>query len=523
MSGRTGGSAVTRREALAVAALGAAAWYGGGLELALARRPRCAASLSDVEHVIFFIQENRSFDHYFGTYRGVRGFADRHARKLDDGSGLTVFAQPDYPAPGFGGHLYPFRLDTSKNGECVHDIDHTWGPQHRSWNHGRMDGFVREHLKLEGENGTVTRGYYTRADIPYYYALADAFTLCDGYHASVIGGSDPNHAYSISATIDPAGHRGGPLVVNRSGFSPQLSWMTMPERLRSHGITWKVYSSQGADNPTPNPVTTDSPFPMFKQYFSDPYLKARGITPQFPQDFEADVTAGELPQVSWIYADVQSSDHPPFSPRAGEHVVDQVLTKLAGDARLWAKTVLFLTWDENGAFCDHVPPVTAKPGTRDEYLTVAPLPSTAQGIAGPIGLGFRVPMLIISPFTRGGLVCSDRFDHTSLLRFLERRFGVEVPNLSAWRRSVTGDLVNAFNFGAKPDTDIPGLPATAVPPESPDCAEELVEKITGAHLAPVYPVPTNRMPGQEPGSPRRPSGCARAPRKHTFRQTQRPA
>ncbi len=342
-----------------------------------------------------------------------------------------MFAQPGYPAPGYGGHLFPFRLDVAHNGECVHDIDHDWGPQHRSWDGGRMDGFVREHLADEGANGTVTRGYYTRADLPFYYALADAFTLCDGYHASVIGPSDPNHVHIISATLDPDGSHGGPLIGNRPGFSPFLSWTTMPERLRAHGITWKAYSSQSVDNPVNNPVSTDSPFPMFKQYSSDPFLKAHGLDPKYPDDFVRDVGAGELPQVSWVYADIMDTDHPPFSVRAGQHVTDQLLQTLTSKPDLWAKTVLFITWDENGAFCDHVPPPVPPPGTPGEYVTVNPLPSVAEGIAGPVGLGMRVPLLVVSPFTRGGLVCSQTFDHTSLLRFLEARFGVEVPNFSA--------------------------------------------------------------------------------------------
>jgi len=371
----------------------------------------------------------------------------------------------------------------------------------------------REHRKDEGINGTLTMGHYTRADLPYYYALADAFTLCDGYHCSVIGGSDPNHAFSMSGTNDPGGQHGGPLVVNRTGFSPQFSWTTMPERLRAHGISWKVYSWQGADNPVPNPVSTDSPFPMFTQYFSDPFLKAHGITPKFPQDFMSDVAAGALPQVSWIYGDILTSDHPPFSPRAGEYTADTILRALTAQPKLWAKTALFMTWDENGAFFDHVRPLTPPPGTAGEYLTVDPLPSEAQGIAGPIGLGFRVPLLIISPFTRGGYVSSARFDHTSLMRFLETRFGVEVPNLSRWRRSVTGDLTEAFNFAAAPQPRLPALPATAMPVQSPDCALESTEKITGAPVAPVYPVPSNQLPAQEPGQPRRPSGCAKSKRK----------
>jgi phospholipase C len=153
-----------------------------------------------------------------------------------------------------------------------------------------------------------------------------------------------------------------------------------------------------------------------------------------------------------------------------------------------------------------------RPGTPGEWLTVRPLPADAGGIPGPIGLGFRVPMLVLSPFSRGGFVCSDTFDHTSLLRFLETRFGVEVPNLSAWRRSVTGDLTSAFNF-VRPDTSVPSLPkpsladprvlASDCPTQAPDAGDESFPTVVGYPL----PAPPQMMPGQEPGRPRRPSGC----------------
>jgi phospholipase C len=520
---------LTRREAIAAAAGGAAAgmlaplgWLGHGLRDALAATPapKCGAKLSDIEHVVIFTQENRSFDHFFGSYRGVRGFADPKPLELTDGSGLPVFAQPGYPAAGFGGHLYPFRLDVSRNGACVHDIIHTWGPQHRSWNGGRMDGFLREHLRDEGQNGTVTMGYHTRADIPYYYALADHFTICDNYHCALIGPSDPNHVHIASATIDPDGRAGGPLVANRTSSTPTLSWTTMPEQLRAHGISWKVYSPDTRNVP----LITDSPFTMFKQFYSDPELNARGLQPRFPADFQHDVNAGELPQVSWVYGQIQFTDHPPFPPDASQAELDGILRSLAANPSVWSKTVLFVTWDENGAFFDHVAPPTPPPGTKGEWLTVNPLPEDAEGIAGPVGLGFRVPLLVISPFTRGGLVCSERFDHTSLLRFLEKRFGAEVPNLSAWRRSVTGDLTSAFNFAAAPDARLPSLPAiTTGQQETPDCASELAEKLTSAPVAPVYPVPPNRMPGQERGSPRRPAACATSKRhKPAHRKRKRP-
>lgn len=164
--------------------------------------------------------------------------------------------------------------------------------------------------------------------------------------------------------------------------------------------------------------------------------------------------------------------------------------------RVWRKTALFITWDENGGFFDHVAPPVAPKGTKGEYLSVANLPAAANGIRGPIGLGFRVPMLVVSPFTRGGLVCSDTFDHTSMLRFVETRFGVEVPNLSAWRRRVTGDLTGAFNFAARPNDRRPRLAAPGSA-RGVNCNPSTDKPVT---------VVSAGFPTQERGTRRRPSG-----------------
>jgi phospholipase C len=489
---------LTRREALAAGLAGAAALYGldGGTRLleAAAEAPR-AGRLQDIEHVVILIQENRSFDHYFGTYRGVRGFSDPHALP-------GVFAQPGYPAPGYDGRLLPFHLDTAQgHGVCVPDPTHAWGAQHRSFAGGRMDGFVTEHLAADGADvGAITMGHYRRGDLPFYHALADAFTICDGYHCSVLGPSYPNQVYAVSATLDPAGRAGGPLV---EGASPgSLSWTTMPEQLQARGISWKVYTSP--DNYTPGEVG-DPPFQFFAQYSRRPDLAANALTPTFPGDFQADARAGSLPRVSWVYAPVAWSEHPPAPARYGEATTALVLSTLTDDPALWAKTALFVTWDENGGFFDHVVPPVPPPGTPGEFLQTNPLPDAAEGIAGPIGLGFRVPLLICSPFSRGGFVCSDTFDHTSVLRFLEARFGAEVPNLSAWRRATCGDLTSALNF-AGPDRSVPALPPTSFGDPSVaggDCTTNVPGKLASSG---TVVVPPNSMPRQEPGSPRRPSG-----------------
>jgi phospholipase C len=183
------------------------------------------SKLADIEHVVILIQENRSFDHYFGSYRGVRGFSDQSA----------AFQQPD-PANTTNapvGTLLPFHLDTSKaNAACTHDITHDWVPQHQSRDNGKMDGFVSSRLAINSNDAALSMGYYTRADIPYYYALADAFTLCDNYFCSVIGPTDPNRLYTVAASLDPDGTNGGPvlqtIVANRAAFYGRLTYTTMP-------------------------------------------------------------------------------------------------------------------------------------------------------------------------------------------------------------------------------------------------------------------------------------------------------
>jgi phospholipase C len=487
---------LTRREALrAGAALAGALAVPKSVRDALAAAPRCGR-LSDIDHVVIFVQENRSFDHYFGTYRGVRGFAARDGR----------FAQPGYPAPGYDGKLLPFHIDSNANGQCTHDITHDWGPQHRSWNGGAMDGFVREHLAAEGmADGPLTMGYYRRDDLPFYYALADAFTICDGFHCSVLGPTDPNQLYLASGMLDPEGRYGGPILetfgsdrISRYGT---LTYTTMPEQLEARGVSWKVYSS---DNATP---TEDPAFPFFRNLQQNPALHAKALEPTFPMTFRDDCASGALPQVSWVYATIAESEHPPAPIELGEQTAGAVLGALTSNPALWQRTALFITWDENGGFFDHVRPPTPPAGTPGEFVTAATLPSAAQGIRGPIGLGFRVPLLVVSPFSRGGFVCSDRFDHSSILQFVEARFGAEVPYLSDWRRSVTGDLQSAFNFAA-PDASVPALPDRRVTDPAvlgSNCAIE-PSTIAGVPNLTPYPVPPNAMPGQEPGSARRPSG-----------------
>jgi phospholipase C len=467
------------------------------LESAVARTHRCGGKLGDIEHIVVLMQENRSFDEFFGAFPGVRGFDDRNNR--------AAFSQPGYHGPGARrGHLLPFHVNgRTPSGQCLgtHDTDrpnHDWEPQHQSWNRGRNDRFYEVHSRpqWDGPFGVNVMGYYQQPDIPYFWALARQFTLCDTYFSSVIGPTEPNRLFSVSGTLDPDGRHGGPCVetnFNGQGLSGNFSWTTMPEQLQARGISWKSYTAAAGQ--------FDSPFPAFRQFGTNPTLNRLGIQPTYPADFEADLARDQLPAVSWVQVTFADSEHPWFPPAKGEFAVDQVLRAIWARPHIWRKTVVIINHDENGGFFDHVTPPTPPPGTKGEYLTVRRLPASAAGIRGPIGLGFRVPCIVVSPWSRGGLVCSDTFDHTSVLRLIERRFGAEVPNLSRWRRSVTGDMTTAFNFAAAPDYSVPKLPPTSA--TSPlvttgDC-------VSGS-LVP-YPVPkTIKQPRQQPGRARRPSG-----------------
>jgi phospholipase C len=487
--------------AAAAAELASLGLLGCGISKFIPSVGSACSKLTDIEHVVILVQENRSFDHYFGSYRGVRGFSEQSA----------AFQQPD-PANTTNspvGKLLPFHLDTSQaNAACTHDISHAWVPQHQSWDNGAMDGFVSSRLPIDSNDAVLSMGYYTRADIPYYHGLADAFTICDNYFCSVMGPTDPNRLYTMAASLDPDGKNGGPvlqtIVTNRAAFYGRLTFTTMPEQLQARGISWKVYSSP--DETILGGILSDNVLSYFKN-FQDPasVLHQNAFGPQFPAAFLSDVALGNLPQVSWLIGSILTSDHPPAPSLFGESILSLVVGALSANPILWAKTLLLVTYDENGGFFDHVAPVTAPPGTPGEYVTAPATPDPtvigSPAINGPIGLGFRVPTLIISPFSRGGYVSSDLFDHTSVLRFLESRFGAEVPNLSAWRRATVGDLTSALNF-KKPDQSMPTLPSPL--PGNQQAILQCEANLAG--MVP-YPVPAKQtLPTQESGTPSRPSG-----------------
>jgi phospholipase C len=381
--------------------------------------------LGSIEHIVILMQENRSFDHYFGTMPGVRGFADPAAITLP--TGKPVFCQPDPSHPQ--GYLAPFHYDTrSTSAQATPSTDHSWPTQHQAWNKGKMDQWVPA-------KGPYTMGYFTGDDIPFHWALAEAFTVCDNYHCSVLGPTNPNRLYMWTGMIDPAGTGGGPVIDNTPAFDNViLSWTTYPERLQQAGISWQVY--QEYDN------YDDNALAWFKQIAGAPAsseLWQRAIQKRPAGWFEADARAGRLPQVSWIVAPTAQSEHPDYYPAAGAEYIASKLDAIASNPDLWAKTLFILTYDENDGLFDHVPPPVAPAGTPGEFV---------QGL--PIGLGFRVPATVISPWSAGGQVCSDVMDHTSLIRVIERVFGVPEPNISGFRRRTCSDFTGALRFGGQP-------------------------------------------------------------------------
>ncbi|GAC1303966.1 MAG: phospholipase C, phosphocholine-specific [Mucilaginibacter sp.] len=563
-----------RKAALLTGAAGLSGVLPASIQRAMAIDPPPGSTYMDAEHIVILMQENRSFDHCFGMLKGVRGYNDPRAIDLPNKN--KVWLQSNKKGETYA----PFRLDIKRTRSTWMDsLPHTWRNQVGARNDGKFDKWLdnKRNGNREYADMPLTLGYYTREDIPFYYALADAFTVCDQNFCSALTGTNPNRLYFWTGTIrEQQNENSRAHVWNDDMDYGTLNWATFPERLEDNGISWKCYQNEvaidtGFEGEEEGWLSNfqDNDLEFFAQYnihLHEPHLIAmqkksvelpgkiaelekkmaglpqgdgqiRGLKKQLRQmksdldavikeravwkqgmfeklserekslhrkafdtnkndphyhqlttlkyddngtkrelkvpkgdvlhQFREDVATGKLPTVSWLTAPENFSDHP-SSAWYGAWYVSEVMDILTKNPEVWKKTIFILTYDENDGYFDHVPPFVAphqhKKGTgkvsdgidtRVEFVTVE------QELArkdfpekfdkeSPIGLGYRVPMVIASPWSKGGWVNSEVFDHTSTLQFLEhflsKKTGkaVKEPNISDWRRTVCGDLTSVF-------------------------------------------------------------------------------
>ena len=511
-SGRRSEPGFSRRRFLQYTGLGAAAAAGLSAAPAAAAADRGSAAsrtlpkgwsgtLADVKHVVILMQENRSFDHYFGTLRGVRGFGDKQALRYPNGT--SIFQQPDKSRTDLG-YLLPYNLTDQTDG----DLDHGWAGDHEAWNGGLWNNWVP--AKTE-----ETMGYFTRNEIPFQYAVADAFTICDGYHQAIMAPTSPNRMYFWTGTSSGWTSNPDDYTVDFGPDAGTAEVTTYPELLQKAGISWQVYTNDQVGDSGSYPDYFlgdygDNPLWFYQQYNTTNstnggtgVLASRGAVTPWKTDagapalskthaayvlssFISDVKSDKLPQVSWIVAPAGYCEHPSYTPDYGAHYVNTVLQTLFSNPDMWKNTALFITYDEHDGFFDHQLPPFPEASVTDEYI---------DGL--PIGPGTRVPMLICSPWTRGGYVDSNVYDHTSMLEFLATWTGVKPANVTPWRASVTGDLTTAFDF-KHPDFSIP----RNIPTLDQTWA---LTQLTGGSTAPPAEG-DQKMPAQEPGTrPHRPT------------------
>lgn len=544
------------KSSLLLAGLGTSSVLHPSILKALAIDPAAHSTFYDAEHVVILMQENRSFDHAFGALKGVRGFLDKRAFVKQDGH--SVFFQKNDE----GKYASPARLDLrNTKSTWMSSLPHSWADQQKALNKGKFDQWLQ--AKASGnkdyKNIPLTLGYYNREDLPFYYQLADAFTIFDQYFCSSLTGTTPNRLFLWSGTLrEQQNGKVKANVVNENidyDKARQAKWKSFPEILEEQNVSWRIYQNEISlpkgmsgeqeawlSNFTDNPIEWFSKFnvkfskgyyqnipniiaylkqeieknPNQKErleamltevqedqikYHPDNYSKLskeeknlhekafttnsndpdywkleigkdengeRLVVPEGDVlfQFRKDVEEKKLPLVSWLVAPEHFSDHP-GSPWYGAWYISEVLNILTKDPETWKKTIFIINYDENDGYFDHVlpfaPPVNpnqpvdmnGKEGVEyvdksQEYMSNPSLKSYEK-VEGTVGLGYRVPMIIASPWTKGGFVNSEVSDHTSVLQFLEKfimkkfKKNVHVDNISDWRRAVCGDLTSAFN------------------------------------------------------------------------------
>jgi phospholipase C len=484
------------------------------IQKALAINADPNSTFYDAEHVVILMQENRSFDHMFGMMKGVRGFNDPRPFTLPDKD--PVWLQKD----AAGNAYAPFHIDINKTKITWQGgLPHSWEDQVAARNGGRYDQWLPV-------KSLMCLGHYDRLDIPFYYAMADAFTICDHNFCSSLTGTTPNRLFMWTGNIKAELNATSIAAVNNSQAESRddvyVDWETFPEVLEDNGIDWKIYQNEiwtahvkGEEVDDWMGNYGDNAIEYVKRYnvklsayfrkHGDPKAKlsAAEVTEKYnklsqreknlidkafasninaPFDylelapfhykddngvaqtlnipkndifyqFRSDVDNGKLPAVSWLVAPQRFSDHT-SSPLYGTWYVSEAIDILTKNPEVWKKTIFILTYDENDGYFDHIPPyVVPKLGDSNSGKVSAKIDISADyelNKDNPIGLGYRVPMLIASPWSKGGYVNSQVFDHTSTIMFLEHLFShktgkrIRSKQISSWRREICGDLTSVF-------------------------------------------------------------------------------
>ncbi|MDM0020824.1 phosphocholine-specific phospholipase C [Variovorax saccharolyticus] len=509
-------------------------------------------TIQDIKHIVILMQENRSFDHYFGTLRGVRGFGDRFPIPL--ASGKSVYFQPN---PNGGAEIQPFRRNSRVSNALIGSgTPHNFPDQQAAWNQGKMDRWIQF-------KNQATMGYFLRDDIPFQFALADAFTICDGYHCSILTGTDPNRIVfwsgsnfnpelrkkginSTDADSEPVNSRcwpspsswvagraqkadgtgqvdAGTGAYNYKYVNTAFKWDTLPDVLQKASISWHIY--QNMNNNWTGAMNGCLAFESFRTAQPGSPIYEHGLTGgpaaadgavNFLAQLKQDVMNGTLPQVSWVLPTQALAEHPGSSEgvAGAADFVSDVLDALTSNPVVWSKTALFVTFDENDGFFDHLAmPAVPSYDVNGNLMGKSTVPldgeyfdasvgsylsanDTTSGKIRPWGLSSRVPMYVVSPWSKGGWVNSQVFDHTSVGMFLEKRFGITVDAISPWHRAVCGDLTTCFDFVTPNDPVVPKLPDTSNFPAI-NAAQRLLST-TAVTTAPATPQPLYQETGTRP-------------------------
>ncbi|GJN69914.1 non-hemolytic phospholipase C precursor [Purpureocillium lilacinum] len=471
---------------------------------ALAPLAAAAGSLKDIKHIVLFMQENRAFDHYFGTMAGVRGFGDPNVQVNNDGR--TVFEQPIPEAKNGVDILKPWHInylggEWKQATQCMAAGDNGWGAMHSAYNSGLGNNWVRA-------DGAWSLGYFKREDVPTQWDIAEGWTLADMATQSVLAATDPNRIMWMSGSINIPGSPSNPdgsggIIIDNSATpgceAPRLNcfpfvWKTFPEYLEDAGISWQVW--QDLDN------FEDNMLAYFEQYQlakNGSALRTKGNSYPGLDAFYKAAADGTLPQVSWIVGPQELAEHAPNQPVDGAWLQKKVVDAITSSPK-YHETVLIISYDEQGGWADHVVPQAPDRDAAGEWMMD---PYNQYGIV-PVGPGWRTPRTIVSPWTRGGNVFTERADHTSDIMFVEQWAaaqgykGVYSKELTQWRRDHMSNLVNAFDF-THSDTSCPDITQPPTPESLPDDGTHYsgnltLGSLTGPWVGPAKCLQNHRTP-----------------------------